>query len=167
MNRLWTVGTSNRTKEAFVQLLRAYGLEQVVDVRRFPTSERFPWFRREEMARWLPEVGIRYVWMGRELGGYRPGGYEAFTQTSEFQAAVDRLLELAARCPTTLVCAEKLPWRCHRLWIARAVERRGWSVVHILDETHTWNPNSVAPPDNQTPWLFPKEEDGKDTATDP
>ena len=148
MNRLWTVGTSNRTKEVFVRLVRTYGIQQVVDVRRFPKSERFPWFCREEMARWLPEAGIRYVWMGRE----------SFCRTPEFQAAVDQLLEYAAQVPTAIVCAEKLPWRCHRLWIARAVEQRGWQVIHILDETHTWHPQDLTPPEDGSPWLFPSND---------
>ena len=158
MNRLWTVGTSNRTKEDFIHLLRTYEIQQVFDVRRFPKSERFLWFCREEMARWLPEAGIRYVWMGRELGGYRPGGYEAFSQTPEFQAAVDQLLEYAAQVPTAVVCAEKLPWRCHRLWIARAVEQRGWQVIHILDENRTWHPRDLTPPEDGSPWLFPSND---------
>ena len=75
-----TLGTGNRSPEEFIGLLRAYGLEMAADVRSSPAS-RFPQFRREALAQILGEAGIGYVYLGKELGGYRDEGYEAYTQT--------------------------------------------------------------------------------------
>ncbi len=73
---LWTIGHSNRSIEKFVALLEEHKIEALVDIRSFPTS-KIEHFKREEMERWLPEHEIEYVWLGKELGGYRRGGYEA------------------------------------------------------------------------------------------
>ena len=73
---LWTIGHSNRSMEAFLELLKEYRIQVLVDVRSFPTS-KIEHFKKEAMEKWLPEHGIEYVWLGRELGGYQRGGYKA------------------------------------------------------------------------------------------
>jgi len=93
---IWTVGHSNRTKETFLELLKEHSIEVLVDVRRFPTS-KIEHFKREQMERWLPQQGIEYVWLGKELGGYRRGGYGKYMRTKPFREGVTRLLETAAQ----------------------------------------------------------------------
>ncbi len=132
--RIYTVGHSTRSFEDLVQVLVAHGVEQVVDVRRFPTSRRMPWFNREHLAQALPQRGIVYVWLGDLLGGYRRGGYPAYMQTQAFQRGIRRLVLLANERPTALLCAELLWFRCHRRFIADALCRQGWQVVHLFDE---------------------------------
>jgi uncharacterized protein (DUF488 family) len=127
-----TLGTGSRSAEEFLDLLRARRLEMVTDVRSLPAS-RFPHFRQEVLAQSLGEAGIGYAYLGKELGGYRPGGFQAYTQTSAYLQGIDRLERLAARCRCVILCAERLPERCHRRFIARSLEERGWQTVHIID----------------------------------
>ena len=136
---IYTLGTSTRSQEEFIGLLKGRGIEVVVDVRRFPSS-RFEYFSEVKLAEILDEAGIGYVAMGQELGGYRRGGYQAFTATTEFQGAVGKLEELALSRRVTILCAERLPWRCHRRFIAFELEKRGWQVIHIIDEKRDWQP---------------------------
>jgi len=132
---VWTVGHSNRSKEYFVDLLRESSIKVLIDVRRFPTS-KVEHFRKEKMEMWLPERGIRYVWLGEELGGYRRGGYEAYVKTEAFKAGVSKLLELARQNRTCLMCVEPDPQYCHRRFIAAYLKKLGVKVVHILKNGH-------------------------------
>ena len=116
---LHTLGTGSRSAEEFLGLLRAHNLEMVADVRSFPKS-RFPHFRREVLAQSLGEAGIGYAYLGKELGGRRPEGFEAYTQTSAYLQGIERL-----------------PERCHRRFIARSLEERGWQTVPIIDADRT------------------------------
>ena len=136
---IYTLGTSTRSPEEFIELLSSHGVEAVVDVRRFPSS-RFEHFRREKLARLLSETGIDYVYMGGELGGYRRGGYQNFTTTPEFQIGLKKLEEIARRRRTAIICAERFPWRCHRRFIALELEKQGWQVSHIIDQGRDWLP---------------------------
>ena len=142
---IYTLGTSNRTLEEFLEILQSQGIKRVVDVRRFPISSRFPWFKGENLARVLAEKGLEYIPMGKELGGYRKGGYEAYTRTESFKRALDHLERLALQKPTVITCAEVLPWKCHRLFISRALEERGWRVIHLLDRKRIWTPSLQNP----------------------
>ena len=140
MNKLiHTLGSSNRSSEEFIGLLLTYGIEMVADVRSFPAS-RFPQFRREVLAQSLGEAGIGYGYLGKELGGYRQGGFEAYTQTYEYLQGIERLERVSSRCLTVILCAERLPQRCHRRFIAKSLEERGWKVVHIIEANRTWEP---------------------------
>ncbi|MEO8190628.1 MAG: DUF488 domain-containing protein [Acidobacteriota bacterium] len=146
--RISTLGHSNRSLEAFLALLSAHAVRQVVDVRRFPASRKWPHFNAAALAESLPASGIAYRAMP-ELGGRRKArpdsphtawrveafrGYADYMDTSEFQAAL-RTLEDFARVPYTgILCAEALPWRCHRSLIADALLVRGWEVLEILSE---------------------------------
>ena len=139
MGVVYTLGTSTRTWEEFVALLKHLGVEVVVDVRRFPTS-RFEYFKKEELARLLPEEGIAYAHSGEMLGGYRRGGYQAFLASEEFRRGLEKVEEIARERKTAIVCAERLPWRCHRRFIGMELERQGWQVIHVIDERRSWKP---------------------------
>ena len=136
---IYTLGTSTRSPEEFIELLTSHGVEVVVDVRRFPSS-RFEHFQRDRLAGLLSEAGIDYVYMGGELGGYRQGGYRNFTTTSDFQLGLRKLEEMAGNRITSIICAERFPWRCHRRFIALELEKRGWRVNHIIDKKRDWLP---------------------------
>ena len=130
---IFTLGTSNRSVEEFFQILRANRIEMVVDVRSFPSS-KFPHFRKEALSRSLAEAGLGYFYLGKELGGYRKGGYGDYMQTYDYLRGMDLLERMAARCRCAILCAERSPWRCHRRLIGRSLEERGWKIVHIIEE---------------------------------
>jgi uncharacterized protein (DUF488 family) len=125
--------------------LKRHGVELLVDVRTLPASRRMPHFARAALERSLPLHGIAYRHMP-ELGGLRkprpdsinPGwrnvsfrGYADYMQTQEFWAAIDRLIQLGKRRRVAIMCAEAVPWRCHRSLIADALTVRGVDVKHI------------------------------------
>lgn len=134
---IYTVGTSTRTAAEFLEVLAAFAVRAVADVRRFPASSRFPHFAREVLAASLRERGITYAWLGEDLGGYRSGGYGAYCQTEGFARGISRLEHLALSSATAILCAERLPWRCHRRFIASALRLQGWKVVHIVERDRT------------------------------
>lgn len=138
---VYTLGTSDRTPDEFLALLADLGVEAVVDVRRFPTS-RFPHFREEGLARLLQRGGFAYVHLGETLGGYRSMGYEAFVSTVEFQEGLKELEEVARVKRVVVLCAERLPWRCHRRFIGRELARHGFTLEHVIDEKRRWVPRS-------------------------
>jgi len=150
--RVYTVGHSNRSLEEFLGLLRDAGIELLVDVRRWPTSRRFPWFSRDSLQEALAGEGIRYVWRGDVLGGYRrlpaeardyascfrAPGFRAFAyhlaRDPEARRAVLEIEEYARRgVRVAVMCSERLPWRCHRKIISDALVLRGVEVVHLID----------------------------------
>ena len=144
---LWTVGHSNRQLEEFADLLKESNIEAVADVRRFPGSRRCPHFGREALDTALNEIGVSYRHYP-DLGGRRSkriasspntgwrveafSAYADYTLSREFGDAIDRLIELAQRARTAIMCAEALPWRCHRRLIADQFVVRGWRVLDIL-----------------------------------
>lgn len=130
---MWTIGHSNRSIEKFLTLLGEHKIEALVDVRSFPTS-KIEHFKREEMERWLPEHGIKYFWLGKELGGYRRGGYEAHMKTELFRQGVEKLLEVAKERRVCIMCMEKNPKYCHRRFLTAYMERKGLEGIHILEE---------------------------------
>ena len=132
-----TLGTSNRSWEEFIHLLGTYRVEMVIDVRSFPTS-RFAHFKRASLNPSLAEAGFGYYYLGKELGGYRKEGYEAYTQTLPYLAGIELLERMSSRCRSAVLCAERLPGRCHRRFIGRSLQDRGWKVVHIIDEKRVW-----------------------------
>jgi uncharacterized protein (DUF488 family) len=134
---IFTLGTSNRSWQEFINLLRAYKIEMVIDVRSFPTS-KFDHFKRESLNPSLGEAGFGYSYLGKELGGYRKEGYEAYTQTLPYLVGMELLERMSSRCRSAVLCAERLPWRCHRCFIGRSLQERGWEVTHIIDEKRIW-----------------------------
>jgi uncharacterized protein (DUF488 family) len=144
--RILTIGHSTRTLEAFSELLEAHRVELLIDVRTIPRSRRNPQFNRETLPTALEQAGIGYRHM-KELGGLRhphrdsPNtawrnagfrGYADYMLEPDFGAALDRLTELATEKRTAVMCAEAVPWRCHRSMIADALLARGIAVEHIL-----------------------------------
>ncbi|MDR7417200.1 MAG: DUF488 domain-containing protein [Armatimonadota bacterium] len=142
-----TVGHSTRPLAVFIALLEAHRIHVLVDVRRWPTSRRFPHFRGEALSEALHRRGIGYVWRG-DLGGYRrpePGSvntgwkvgsfraYADFMLTEAFEHIFQELEALAGRHRLCLMCAEASPWRCHRQLLSDAFLVRGWDVRHITD----------------------------------
>jgi len=142
--RIYTIGHSTRELHELVALLKENAVIRLADIRRFPGSKRFPHFSRESLEKSLPQNGITYVHF-EELGGRRkPQGdspntalqneqfraYADYMATPEFHAAVDRLL--ASEQTTAYMCAEAVPWRCHRNLLSDELVRRGIEVVHIL-----------------------------------
>lgn len=143
LNRIYTIGHSTRGLDELVALLREHDVQRLADIRRFPGSRRHPHFSRESLERELPPLGIEYVHL-EELGGRRKPlkqsrnmgwesdqfrGYADHMASAEFRAAIDRLL--ASDLPTAVMCAEAVPWRCHRNILSDDLVRRGIEVVHI------------------------------------
>jgi uncharacterized protein (DUF488 family) len=137
---IYSLGTSTRSKAAFTGLLQSHGIEMVIDVRRFPSS-RIEHFKQQPLVRLLAEAQIDYLYLGEELGGYRSGGYRAFTATSQFEQGIDIVERMAAQKRSAILCAERLPWRCHRRFITPELQKRGWQITHIIDEKRTWVPS--------------------------
>ncbi|OQP80309.1 hypothetical protein IA54_004915 [Xanthomonas phaseoli pv. syngonii LMG 9055] len=147
--KLWTIGHSTRTWEAFVALLRAHRIEALVDVRRSPGSRRYPWFASDTMAQALEAASVRYLWLP-VLGGRRkaqPGspngawrnaafqGYADHMASADFGAGLEQAMATARERRTALMCAEALWWQCHRRLIADLLLHRRWQVLHILGDT--------------------------------
>lgn len=145
---LFTVGHSTRTLEAFFAILLAHGIEALADVRRYPGSRRYPHFNADMLGAELRQIGIEYAPFP-DLGGRRRAaadspntgwrspqfrGYADFMATAQFEEALGRLLALAQRKRTAMMCSEAMPWRCHRSLIADAAMVRGWRVVDLLEE---------------------------------
>ena len=130
---IWTIGHSNRSKEEFLNLLREHSIEVLADIRSFPTS-KIEHFKKENLEKWLPENGVEYVWLGKELGGYRKSGYKRHMRTKLFREGVQKLLEIAKRKRTCMMCMEKNPKYCHRRFLSAYLERKGVEVIHIIEK---------------------------------
>src|SRR5580693_7844212 len=141
---LLSIGHSNIPAERFRALLQGAGVEAIADVRSTPHSRFCPWFSQKPLAAALSAAGIGYTAMGHALGG-RPRGdtlyrdnvadYEAMANEPEYFTGLDRLLEVAARSPICLICAEREPLDCHRcLLVARSLAQRGLTIGHILHD---------------------------------
>jgi uncharacterized protein (DUF488 family) len=148
---VFSVGHSTRAFVEFVSLLRGHGIEVLADVRTVPRSRRNPQFNAESLAHDLPAAGITYIELP-ELGGWRrphansPNGgwrhasfrgYADYMSTDEFLHALDVLMALGRERPLAFMCAEAVPWRCHRSLIADALAVRDWQVCHIITATKT------------------------------
>jgi uncharacterized protein (DUF488 family) len=133
---IYTFGHSTRSLEEFIGILKKFGIEQVIDVRRFPSSKKFPWFNKESLEKELKKEKIEYVHFP-ELGGYRKEGYANFAKSKEFKNTIEKLLKTINGKKSTILCAELLWWRCHRRYIANHLVRLGYKVIHIFDEKRT------------------------------
>lgn len=139
MTEIYTLGTSNRSISEFLEILKEYKIETVIDVRRYPRSKWFPYFKKENLEKILAEDNIKYYHF-EELGGYRTGGYEAYTKTKEFKEGLKDLIKLAKEKISIIICAERLPWKCHRAFIARKLENKNIKVIHIIEKDRVWSP---------------------------
>lgn len=144
-----TIGHSTRPLDEFIQLLRLNDATLLVDVRTIPRSRHNPQYNRESLPQELMTHGIAYVHLP-ELGGLRKTrvdspnrgwknasfrGFADYMQTAEFKDALAHLIDLASEQQAVLMCAEAVPWRCHRSLIADALVVRGITVEHILGPT--------------------------------
>lgn len=134
---LYSLGTSKRSIEEFLEVLKEFKISQVVDVRRWPTSKWFEHFKKENLEKILKENKIDYSHL-ENLGGYRKGGYENWSQTKDFKKALKDLIKIAKKKKTVFICAERLPWKCHRSFISRELEKLGYKIIHIIDRERVW-----------------------------
>ena len=144
-----TIGHSTRTLDEFIGLLLAHGVTCVADVRTVPRSRHNPQFNKTSLPRSLKKAGLGYVHLPG-LGGLRYAkrdslnvgwrnasfrGYADYMQTPEFERSLDELVQLATREQIALMCAEAVPWRCHRSLIADALLVRGIRTEDIMSPT--------------------------------
>ena len=160
MPTVYTIGHSTRAIEEFIALLQSVKIDVLVDVRMYPGSRRHPHFSRENLALVLPRAGIEYQHRP-DLGGRRRGGadspntfwrsasfraYADYMDSPIFQKALDFLQALGATHRPAIMCAEAVPWQCHRQLIADALTARGVEVRHILSasssQLHELNPGA-------------------------
>ncbi len=150
---IYTIGHGTRSIECFIGLLTLHGIKKLADVRTIPASRHNPQFGQVPLKESLREAAIRYAHI-KELGGLRhtskdsPNtawrnasfrGYADYMQTEGFAAGLAKLLRLAAGKNTAIMCAESVPWRCHRSLIADALTVRGVQVKHIISETNVYD----------------------------
>lgn len=146
---IFTIGHSTHPIDEFIALLKHYGIEQLVDVRTVPKSRHVPQFNSDALAASLGEQGIEYVHL-KSLGGLRHAkkdsvnmgwrnasfrGYADYMSTEEFAQGIDRLIELAKTKRTVIMCAEAVPWRCHRSLVGDALLVRDIVVEDIMSAT--------------------------------
>jgi len=145
---LFTLGHSTRAWDDFVALLKAWRIEELVDVRTVPRSRAFPWFSKERMEKVLPKSAIQYVHLSK-LGGFRHSSegsvnsgwqnarfraYADYMQTREFEQGLSDLNQRRKKRRVCVMCSEAVWWRCHRRMIADAEVVRGVPVKHIMNE---------------------------------
>jgi len=136
--RIYTVGHSTRKLSQLISLLKAYSIDVLVDVRRFPRSRKNPQFNRELLEAELEKAGIKYYWLGDLLGGFRRGGYREYTKTDSYRQGIERLIEITKLGTTAIMCAEALWFRCHRRYISDTLASMGFEVIHIVSETRAY-----------------------------
>jgi len=147
--QIFTIGHSNRSFEDFLSLLVEFGIQVVADIRRYPTSRKFPHFNREVLCKLLEAENIEYLWL-KALGGLRnttknsnsPNAgiqsigfrnYADHMATDEFRQTVQKLLSISAERKTAIMCAEKPYWKCHRRFLSDYLVAQGAEVLHILE----------------------------------
>ena len=148
---IYTIGHSTRPRGEFLAILKAHAIELVADVRAIPKSRHNPQFNSEAMAMSFPENGIAYEHV-QKLGGLRhpkrdsPNmgwenasfrGFADYMQTADFEEGLENLIAVAQRKKTAIMCAEALPWRCHRSLIGDALLVRGITVIDIMSSNST------------------------------
>ncbi|MBN1271091.1 MAG: DUF488 domain-containing protein [Candidatus Aminicenantes bacterium] len=150
---IYSIGHSNRSQEEFLHLIKVYGIRILIDVRRFSSSRAYPHFNKKHLKAALSSLGIRYIWMGKELGGYRDksealgekspntawraGGfriYADYMMREKFKKSAQKIMHLASKDRVVMMCAEKLYWKCHRQLIADYLTTQGCRVWHIIEE---------------------------------
>jgi uncharacterized protein (DUF488 family) len=165
-----TIGHSTLPIETFLSVLRENGVRMLADIRTVPKSRHNPQFAQENLKPAVEAAGIRYHWF-RDLGGLRHTrkdsintgwrnasfrGYADYMQTPDFAAALDSLLKFAPHDHTAIMCAEAVPWRCHRSLVGDALTVRG---IPVEDITYSANGKSQRQPHKMTP--FARVEDGR------
>lgn len=149
--KVFTIGHSTRSIEESIALLHAYGVKQLVDIRSMPGSRHNPQYGQKALEESLTSVGITYRYM-KELGGLRRSSKESgntgwrnksfrsyadYMQTEEFRGGIERLIDSARDTPTAIMCAEAVPWRCHRSLVGDALLVRDVKVEDIMTKTNS------------------------------
>lgn len=153
---IWTIGHSTRTIEHFIVMLQSFNIQEIVDIRSFPGSRRYPHFNKEALQISLPANGIGYTHL-KELGGRKPAkpdsintgwrnaafrGFADYMQTEGFKKGIEQLKEIATTKRTAYMCSEAVWWRCHRSLVSDFLKLKGWNVFHIMEigkaEEHTY-----------------------------
>jgi uncharacterized protein (DUF488 family) len=144
---IWTIGHSTRTIDHFIGMLQSFNIEEVVDIRSFPGSRRYPHFNKEALENSLPANGIRYTHL-KDLGGRRPAkpdsintgwhnaafrGFADYMQTDDFKKGIQELEAIAETQRTCYMCSEAVWWRCHRSLVSDFLKLKGWKVYHIME----------------------------------
>lgn len=166
LNRIYTIGHSTRPLAELAGLLKEHGVTRLADIRRFPGSRRHPHFSKESLEHNMKRAGIVYEHFESLGGRRRPSkksenmaweseqfrGYADHMATGEFRGAVEQLL--ASDEPTAVMCAESVPWNCHRNLLSDDLVRRGIEVMHIIThgqaQPHRLNEMAVLQPDRVT-----------------
>lgn len=143
---IYTIGHSTHPFEEFLKMLKSFNIKVLVDVRRFATSKRYPWFSKENLEKVFPEHRIEYIHF-EALGGRRKvqpnsvnsrwknesfRGYADYMQTEEFTKAIEKLQTIAKLKTTAFMCSEAVWWSCHRSMISDYLKAEGWDVEHIM-----------------------------------
>lgn len=146
---IFIIGHSTRTIQQFIAMLREYGIQEVVDVRTMPGSRYNPQFNKAKLEKSLRKEGIQYVHLP-ELGGLRRTskdsinlgwrnasfrGYADYMQTTGFAVGLKDLIKIARKKRSAIMCAEAVPWRCHRSLISDALIKKGWLVRDVMSQT--------------------------------
>lgn len=146
---IYTIGHSTREIDDFIGLLKSFSIERLVDIRTLPGSKRYPQFNSENLTVSLKATDIDYVYI-KELGGLRKRvtdsanlgwrnlsfrNYADYMQTNGFKTGLDRLIQLATDQTSAIMCAEAVPWRCHRSLVTDALLVRHIEVRHIMNST--------------------------------
>lgn len=151
LSEVFTIGHSTHSIEKFITLLSTHQIQAVADVRSSPFSKFNPQFNRESLQKYLKASGIRYVFLGKELGARSEDPacyvadkvqYDRLAKTTLFQSGLDRVIEGANNYRIALMCAEKDPLDCHRtILVAKELTKRGLTITHIIEdgslESHT------------------------------
>jgi uncharacterized protein (DUF488 family) len=141
MQPIYTLGYGQRSIYEFIDLLKQYGIQRLVDIRSHPVSRWNPQFRKNALANWLTDAGIEYVWMGDTLGGKPsdPGLWEGDALNLDvleaqdwFQESIGELRAMAEGTRIAIMCAELRPQSCHRVWmVGQVLHERGVELRHI------------------------------------
>ena len=151
MTEVFTVGHSTRPIEEFIELLSVNNVKQLVDIRTVPRSRHNPQFEQIALQESLSNHGVDYIYL-KELGGLRPKAknsvnlgwrnqsfrnYADYMQTEDFIGGIEKLIKVATKQPTAIMCAEAVPWRCHRSLVGDALLVRNIIVRDIMSKTNT------------------------------
>ena len=146
---IYTIAHSTLSKEDFLEILKKYNIELLVDIRSFPGSKYVPQLNKENMEIYLPENGIEYIHL-KELGGRRNArtdidlslvegwkskafrNYAAYSLTKEYENGIEKLLSLCTDKISCYMCSEALPWKCHRIIVSNSLVFKGIDIHHII-----------------------------------
>ena len=148
---IYSIGHSTHSSEEFIDLLKTYKIETLVDIRSHPGSKHMPQFNKGNIEKWVPNHGIRYLHMP-ELGGRRKKNreideslidgwrnrsfrnYAAYSLTEDYENGISDLMAIEGKERVCYMCSESVPWRCHRLIVSNTLALKGVTVHHIMTE---------------------------------